>query len=198
MARAEELIALGFLDDQLGDDDQLLGAAVNARRGLMRRAQAVKARRASPFASPAARNLAAMRSTIVPAVPGVPPIGGREEPLGLGTFTFGNATAQTTALTGRPQKPFKGSRLVITIVRTAGAAAIGVNVNSLFVGVNNMLVSSQAVPADMFSPLAVGVAMNIDPATPGIDVVLNLATTATPGAGETITVTAAIIGLTFS
>lgn len=178
-----DLIALGALDDELGYDDEL--GAVARRRSAQRRAGISRP------------PLAAMRRALVPNLPGVPAVGGREEPVGFGSFTFGNATAQTVTLTARPQKPFKGRRLVIPIFRTAGAAAIGVNVTALSVGQANQLVSSGAVPADAFVPGAFGVDLNLDPATPGIDITIVLATTATPGAGETITVTPMLIGVTF-
>lgn len=139
-------------------------------------------------------NRAKYAKALVPKVPGVPKMGAREFPLGFGTFTFVNAGATVATLTAQPQRPFKGARLVIVVSRSAGATAEAVTITQLNVGQNNQLASAAQLPAEAFAPGAQDVVLNLDPATPGIDITLGLAVSAAPGVGESIAVTAMLIG----
>jgi len=133
---------------------------------------------------------------IAPAIPGVPQPGARNFPLGFGSFTFVNAGPTLATLTANPQKPFKGARLMVQVNRSAGAVAELVTINNLDVGTGNQLVSAEALPAEGFAATAFDTGLSLDPATPGIQIVLGIAISATPGVGETISVSAMLIGNT--
>ncbi len=133
---------------------------------------------------------------IAPAIPGVPQPGARNFPLGFGSFTFVNAGATLTNLTSNPQKPFKGARLMVQVNRSVGAVAELVTITNLDVGTGNQLVSAQALPAEGFAATAFDTGLSLDPATPGIQIVLGIAISATPPVGETISVSAMLIGNT--
>lgn len=131
---------------------------------------------------------------IQPAIPGVPAAGARNFPLGFGSFTFVNAGVTAAQLVANPQRPFKGARLVIDVRRSSGAQAELVTVTSLNIGQNNQLVSSAALPAEAFRPDGFDTVLSLDPATPGIDITLGIAISAAPGVGETVAISAMIIG----
>jgi len=133
---------------------------------------------------------------IAPAIPGVPQPGARNFPLGFGAFTFLPAGITLTNLTANPQKPFKGARLMVQVNRSAGATAELVTITNLDVGTGNQLVSAQALPAEGFAANAFDTMLSLDPATPGIQIVLGIAISASPPAGESISVSAMLIGNT--
>jgi len=133
---------------------------------------------------------------LVPSVPGVPAVGARNFPLGFGAVTFVNAGLTQFNLVANPQRPFKGARLVIDVRRSAGALAELVTVTTLNIGQNNQLVSSAALPAEAFRPDGFDTVLSLDPATPGIDITLGIAISAAPGVGETVAVSAMLIGNT--
>jgi len=133
---------------------------------------------------------------IAPAIPGVPQPGARNFPLGFGQFTFLPAGITLTNLTANPQKPFKGARLMVQVNRSAGATAELVTITNLDVGTGNQLVSAQALPAEGFAANAFDTMLSLDPATPGIQIVLGVAISASPPAGESISVSAMLIGNT--
>jgi len=133
---------------------------------------------------------------IAPAIPGVPQPGARNFPLGFGQFTFLPAGVTLTNLTANPQKPFKGARLMVQVNRSAGAQGELVTITNLDVGTGNQLVSAQALPAEGFAANAFDTMLSLDPATPGIQIVLGIAISASPGVGESISVSAMLIGNT--
>jgi len=133
---------------------------------------------------------------IAPAIPGVIQPGARNFPLGFGSFTFVNAGPTQTNLTALPQKPFKGARLMVQVNRSAAAVAELVTITNLDVGTGNQLVSSDALPAEGFAATAFDTGLSLDPATPGIQIVLGIAISATPAVGQTISVSAMLIGNT--
>lgn len=186
----------GFHDD---DDDDELGAFAWRRRfsaRTTRRGTAARRIRRPRRAIVLARKKAAYLNKLVPAIPGVPASGARNFPLGFGFFVFVNGGPTFTTLTANPQRPYKGARLVIDIARSVGAVAELVTVTSLNIGQDNQLVSAAALPAAGFRPDATNTVLALDPATPGIDIVLGLAVSAAPGVGETITVSAMLVGPT--
>lgn len=172
---------IGDLDNYMGsDDDMLMGAP---RR---RRPQAVTNRRraaASLLSSPA---------------PGVPQAGARIEPLGFPTVTFNNTSGVLLTSTARPQKPFKGSRLGVTVARTGATATGLVTVARLTIGARDVFVNNQPIPAELFAPNAFGIELNMDEAGPGIDIAVQFGVSAAPGAGDSIVVGVCIIGLTWA
>jgi len=169
---------LGAFDEFIGDDE-LLGARA-VRRG------------APPIRAIAQRQL-------MTPMPGVPKAGPRLEPVGFPAFAFVVAGATTIAQTTRPQKPFKGSRLVIDIARTGATATGLITVVSLKIGARDVLINANPIGAGTFAANAFGVELMMDEATPGIDIVLTLATSAAPtAAGDRIDIAATIVGMTWS
>lgn len=182
---------MGALVGDMFEDDYALGAA--AQRLPVRSVRRLTA------ASPAARIAAtrAIAQQISPGkYPGTPPRGAREWPLGMGSFTFTNAAGLTaTTLTASPQRVFQGQRLVISTAKSAGAAGILVTITSLEVGAQNQLVDpANPLPAEGFEPGAFHTVLDMDPSEPGIRITLGIGLSAVPGAGETVSVSAMIIG----
>lgn len=158
-------------DDVLGDDvlgDDVLGARRSGRGGW--------------------------RAQLRRGAPGAPAIAEAMMPLGLGGFTFTSSTATSVVLAARPQLAFRPERLVLSVARSAGAAAIGVFLGDLKIGQRSQLVSSQELPAEAFAPSAFGVRLALDPATPGIDISATIRITAAPGGTDTLTVIGTLIG----
>jgi hypothetical protein len=115
-------------------------------------------------------------------------------PLGLGAGLLTNAV-NTFTLQAQPQRPFRGERLIVGLARSVGAAIVPVRITEFKIGENSQLVGAGALPADAFDPAAFGVRLAMSPSAPGILIQLRLETDvgAIP-AGESISVTAAIIG----
>lgn len=134
------------------------------------------------------------RRALIPGTPGVPMPGARLQPLGLGATAFTNVSGTVLSLQAQPQRPFKGQRLVIDITRTGPTATGLVTVNRLDIGTSNQLVSSGALSAAAFTPQAVDVNLELDPATPGITITVQLAITAAPGVGDRVDVGGTIFG----
>jgi hypothetical protein len=87
--------------------------------------------------------------------------------LPMGAFTF-SATAQTNTFQGQVQKPFRGERFLIRVVRT-GTTATGTILAQLFVGTD--LAMLDVAPVDLESlgnPQAFGVRLTMKPAQPGV------------------------------
>lgn len=87
--------------------------------------------------------------------------------LPMGSFTF-TATAQTNMFQGQVQKPFRGERFLIRVVRT-GTTATGTILAQLFVGTD--LAMLDVAPVDLESlanPQAFGVRLTMKPAQPGV------------------------------
>jgi hypothetical protein len=122
---------------------------------------------------------------------------GRLQPLGLGSVTFGVATAATLQLTGYPQKLFHPQRLILSVVRNGTTSTGLVTVTAANIGADNQLVSAAGaggIPTDVF--LATGVDLNINwaIATPGIQVTVLLAISALPSSTDTVVVGGAFTG----
>lgn len=115
-------------------------------------------------------------------------------PLGLGAGILTN-TVSFLALSAAPQRPFRGERLIIALARTVGAGVVPVRVSEFKIGENSQLVGAGDLPAEAFDPQAFGVRLAMSASEPGIVIQLRLETDqgAIP-AGESISVTAAIIG----
>lgn len=87
--------------------------------------------------------------------------------LPMGNFTF-TASAQTNTFQGQVQKPFRGERFLIRVVRT-GTTATGTILAQLFVGTD--LAMLDVAPVDLESlanPQAFGVRLTMKPAQPGV------------------------------
>lgn|SRR6185503_16766991 len=177
---------MGALDDALGEYleggedlgyEEAIGRGRRRRRPLRRRLNAAQA----------------LASRLVPPVPGVPPPGVRRLPLGFPVAIFAAASGLALIRTTRPQIPMAGARLVVVVTR-AGASATGlVTITDIKVGQRSQLGSVDPIPAEAFAPNAFGVALDLDPAQPGIDISLAFAITAAPAMTDTVNVAAALI-----
>lgn len=182
--------------DMQGDDDELGFAAARMIRAQQARSRG-SARVPARAVAALARRAQTYKAALVPPIPGTPATGQRQYPLGFGTFIFTNGGATSGQLVATPQRPFKGVRLVVDEVRSDGSGGL-VTIGALSVGQNNQLVSASALPSRAFAPGAFGTDLDLDPATPGIQIVLDLNITAAPSVGETVAVSAMLVGYSFS
>lgn len=87
--------------------------------------------------------------------------------LPMGGFTF-SATAQTNTFSGQVQKPFRGERFLIRVVRT-GTTATGTILAQLFVGTDLAMLDVSPVDLESLAdPQAFGVRLTMKPAQPGV------------------------------
>jgi hypothetical protein len=87
---------------------------------------------------------------------------------------------------GRPQKPFRGERLLATVALTGGAAG-QVQSTAMFVGTDLQQASIGNTDLSIFSPTAFGVRLVMQAAQPGIDITINAAFVGVIGAGTAVT-----------
>lgn len=131
---------------------------------------------------------------LVPRVPGVPGPGLRLQPLGWPVFSFtatsGNVLTQIT----RPQRPFKGKRLVLDIARTGATSTGLITVTQLLVGTDNQFVASNPIGAAAFAANAFDVNLELAPATTAIDITLQLAIGLVPTAPDNVQVSGTLFG----
>jgi len=133
---------------------------------------------------------------LMPAIPGVPMPGARLQPLGMGASAFTAASGTVLALTARPQRPFKGQRLVVDITRTGASATGLITITRLDIGTANQLVSSGALSAAAFAATAFDVNLQLDPATPGIDITVQFAISVAPAGADRVDFAGTIFGTT--
>jgi hypothetical protein len=178
-------------DELLGDDELLLGLdeldAVLGARGR-RRGGGGGGRMAI------ARKIGYRKALAAGAASGTPPSGAKEWPLGFPVLTFTSATGTLLNAVTRPQRLHRGRRLSITVIRSAGAAAVAVSVNQIFIGADNQMIAAQPIPAETFGPTAVGTSMVFTPASPGIDVTIQYLTNIVVPVGESVVVQTSLIG----
>jgi hypothetical protein len=105
-------------------------------------------------------------------------------------------TAAVTAVEfiARPQKPFRGERLITTVTRAGAAGALPVS-TGIFVGVDLQQVESGNIPIETWLATAFGVRLAMVDALPGIEirvpvVIAGAAITST----DTVTVTITVLG----
>jgi len=164
-----------YFDDLADIGDYDLGA-LGFRRRRKRRGRSVPARR------------------LLPNVPGVPARGLGEQPLGLGATAFTATSGTLLTLTGQPQRPFRGRRLILDITRTGASATGLVTVTRLDVGADNQLPGAGAIGAGAFGSTAVGVDLDLDPATPGVIVTVQLNISAAPVMTDRVDISGTLIG----
>jgi hypothetical protein len=133
---------------------------------------------------------------IMPTIPGAPALGAKLQPLGFTTVTFGAATGTALAATTRPQKPFKGRRLVVDIARTGTTATGLVTVTSITVGVNNQLVSTGAVGAGAFAATAFDCNVSLSACSSALDIAVNYAISAAPTMTDVVNIATTLFGET--
>lgn len=107
----------------------------------------------------------------------------RELLLGFGPTLI--AGGGTSVFTTQPQLPFRPSRFVIP-----STTVQNFSVNDLKIGKNSQFLSSNSVPAAVFSELAVGVALGLDTCNVGQQITVSV----TAIVGGPFTFAAALIG----
>jgi len=117
---------------------------------------------------------------LIPQIPGAPSVGIRLQPLGFPTVAFTATSGTSLSTTTRPQRPFKGKRLVIDLARTGATATGLVTVTGLFIGTNNQFVSTAPIGAAAFAATAFDVNMELAACTTAIDVTVQLAISVAP------------------
>lgn len=193
----------GVLDDALddglgeddtyleGDEDDDLGAVRRGRPRGRRPGRGLARRRAASTGQPSRGQLLARR--ILRGAPGTPMPGERRLPLGFPIAVFTATSGTLLSRVTRPQIPISGQRLVIVVARSGATATGLITVTDLKIGQRSQLGSADPIPAEAFSPDAVGVALDLDPAQPGIDITISFANTLAPTAPDTISVSAMLV-----
>lgn len=113
--------------------------------------------------------------------------------LPMGTFTY-TATAQTNTFVGQVQKPFRGERWLIRVVRT-GTTATGTILAQLFVGSDLAQLDVAAVDLEaLANPNAFGVRLTMKPAQPGVFIRAVTTLSVVLTGADTIQVTLQLLG----
>lgn len=132
--------------------------------------------------------------------PGVSPPGEGLEQLPLtpdansGLFT---PTVTDIGFGARPQRPFRGERIIAIVSRSAGATGVIPIINpGIFVGTQLVGAELGDTPLEIFAPNAFGVRLSFFQATPGMLLNIPVRLRGTIPVGESIAVSVAIIGRT--
>lgn len=131
----------------------------------------------------------------------VPPNANRtgvcSNPMGVGFVSFTNTSGRVLSLQAKPQRGFRGERLVIDIRRSGPTAeASPVILSKLMVGDYNQLVGGGPLPADIFANNSVGVRLDLDASYPGVIIDMEFQIPTTLAVGDGIFVSVGIIGST--
>jgi len=133
---------------------------------------------------------------VQPAVPGVAQRGGRVQPLGFTPGRFTDTSGANLDVTATPQRPVRGGRLVGTYSRVGTTANGLLFLNSMSVGTDGQLLSSDPIGFDMLAPNSFGVGVNFSPASVGNQLVAQVAISDIPAAEDSVPFSLAIWGLT--
>jgi hypothetical protein len=110
-----------------------------------------------------------------------------------GTNTFTAAIANIT-FEGQLQKPFRGERLLVSVVRT-GASAVGRLIGQLFVGTDLQQLDVAGFDLEQVGdPQAFGVRLTMKPATPGVFIRIVTALNVALAGTDTIAATVTVLG----
>lgn len=99
--------------------------------------------------------------------------------------------------TGRPQRPFRGERLVAFIARVADTGVVPpgfVLMNGIFVGTQLQQMQQGEINIEMFGPTAFGVRMSHTPSAPGIDITISTRLSVAPTGTQKVQVSMVILG----
>lgn len=112
--------------------------------------------------------------------------------VGNGVFS---ATVTNINYTARPQRPFRGERLLVQVIRSGTSAAASAPLASgIFVGTALQQLQIGNIPLEFFSPSAFGVRMDLLPAEPGIDITFQCLLTAALTSTDTLTLQMMLLG----
>lgn len=131
--------------------------------------------------------------------PGVPVPGQGLQPLPLrpttnnGVFTD---AVQVISFEARPQAPFRAERLLTSVRRSSGAAAVTIVADNVFVGRDLQLVELGSFDIEFFSPTAFGVRLALVQAEPGVLIRIDTRAVIPVPADETVTVSMLFLGHT--
>ena len=91
-----------------------------------------------------------------------------------------NATTPNINFTARPQRPFRGERLLAQVLRS-GASTAGVSAvtTGVFVGTSLQQLTLASYNLEFFAATAFGVRLDLIPAEPGIDITIRCTVTPT-------------------
>lgn len=167
---------------------ELLGA-MNEDPILGARRSRVPARRGG-----SARMRQALYKHLVPRSPGVPKPGFREFPLGFEPVQFTDSSNLTLFLVAHPQRPHKGTRLVLDIVRSADGIGGLITVSSFMIGENSQLQSAEPIIAASFDTDSTYVQLSCDPASVGNIITIGITCSVQPTAAATVDVGGALWG----
>ncbi len=113
------------------------------------------------------------------------------------TGTHGNtfdASVANITFEGQLQKPFRGERLLVSVVRT-GASAVGRLISQLFVGTDLQQLDVTGFDAEQVGdPGAFGVRLTMKPAQPGVFIRLVTALSTALSGTDTIFATVTVLG----
>lgn len=110
---------------------------------------------------------------------------------GGGVFT---SVVNNIQFTARPQKPFRGERLVATVRRSAGAGGVLILAQSIFVGTDLQQAFAGAIDVETFAANSVDVRMVFTSAQPGIEYSILCTPSIAVPVGETVSVTLTVLG----
>ena len=130
--------------------------------------------------------------------PGVPAPGVGLVPLPLQpSANNGNFDSVVTNIEweGRPQKPFRGERLIALVGRTAGVpSAVRALATGLFVGTDPQQAQIANIDLEVFAPTSFGVRLNMVQAEPGVLIRIPVFASLPIAPGETLSLTLMILG----
>lgn len=131
---------------------------------------------------------------LIPRVPGAPAVGLRLQPLGFPTATFTATSGTFLPVTSRPQRPFKGKRLVVDLARTGTTSTGLIQVTEISIGTNNQSVSRNPMGAGSFSPLAYDTNMELAACTTALDITVGYSNSVVPTSPDKIDIATTIFG----
>lgn len=131
---------------------------------------------------------------LVPQIPGAPAVGIRLQPLGFNTVAFTATSGTALVASTRPQRPFKGKRLVVDIARTGATATGLVTITALSVGTNNQFVSTSPIGAGSFAATSFDTNLELAACTTAIDITVNYAISAAPAMTDRVDIATTMFG----
>lgn len=110
-----------------------------------------------------------------------------------GVFTGGGPTS--ALFYARPQRAFRGERILVSVAKSAGATGVQAVVNpGIFVGTNLIGADLGDTPIEAFAANAFGVRMMLSQATPGMEIKIPVELRGTLLVGETISIALVVFG----
>ena len=131
---------------------------------------------------------------LIPRVPGAPQIGMRLEPLGFTDVAFTATSGTALAATTRPQRPFKGLRLVCDVARTGTTATGLVRVTEISIGTNNQMVSRNPIGAGAFAATAFDTNLQLAACSTALDITVGYSISVAPTMTDRVDIGTTMMG----